>query len=109
MIRCNRNDGNADAISALLDEAKSQVQRARMAGGGETCSGQMSTADDANAQLLYEMLMRWELQVEVTMGLVVISQDGTVTAAGEARLATGMARLCSETSWIPSGNIQSSE
>lgn len=84
--RCKRNDGNADAISALLAQSKDQVQRARETGGGETCRGQTLTADEANAQLLYEMVTRWEVHVEVTMGLVVISPDGALTATGKARL-----------------------
>ena len=65
------------------------MQRARDSAGGETCSGCELTVDEANAQLLYDTITLWELHVEVTMGLVVISPDGSVKVTGdkEARLS----------------------
>jgi len=47
----------------------------------------MLTADETNAQVLYETMALWELQVEVLMGLVVLSPDGTVKATDEGRLS----------------------
>jgi hypothetical protein len=81
------HDGKADAISALLDGAKALVQRARDSAGAETCKGPMLTVDQANAQVLYETVALWELHVEVLMGLVVVSPDGTVKATHEGRLS----------------------
>jgi hypothetical protein len=85
--RCGCNDGKADAISTLLDDAKALVQRARDSAGGEKCKGPMLTVDDANAQVLYETVALWELHVEVLMGLVAVSPDGTVKATDEGRLS----------------------
>jgi len=47
----------------------------------------MLTVDQANAQVLYETVALWELHVEVLMGLVVVSPDGTVKATDEGRLS----------------------
>jgi hypothetical protein len=47
----------------------------------------MLTVDEANAQVLYETVALWELHVEVLMGLVVVSPDGTVKATDEGRLS----------------------
>ena len=85
--RCGCNDGKADAISTLLDEAKALVQRARDSAGSETCKGPTLTVDEANAQMLYETVALWELRVEVLMGLVVVTPDGAVKATGGGRLS----------------------
>jgi hypothetical protein len=85
--RCGCDDGKADVISTLLVDAKALVQRARDSAGGETCKGPMLTADEANAQVLYETVALWERHVEVLMGLVVVSADGTVKATDAGRLS----------------------
>jgi hypothetical protein len=85
--RCGCNDGKADAISTLLDDAKALVQRARDSAGAETSKGPVLTVDQANAQVLYETVALWELHVEVLMGLVVVSSDGTVKGTHEGRLS----------------------
>jgi hypothetical protein len=82
-LRCGCNDGKADDISTLLGDAKALVQRARDTAGGETCKGPILTVDEANAQVLYETVALWELHVEVLMGLVVVSLDGTVKATDD--------------------------
>jgi hypothetical protein len=47
----------------------------------------MLTADEANAQALCETVALWELHVEVLMGLVIVSPDGTVKATHAGRLS----------------------
>ena len=59
------------------------MQRARDSAEGETCSGCLLTANETNAQLLYETVTLWELHVEVTMGIVLVSPDGTVKPAAK--------------------------
>jgi hypothetical protein len=51
----------------------------------------MLKVDEANAQVLYETVALWELHVEVLMGLVVVSPDGTVKATDDK--ATDEGRL----------------
>ena len=87
MRRCGCNEGNADAISTLLDDAKALVQRARDSAGAETCKGPILTVDEANAQVLYEAVALWERHVEVLMGLVIVSPNGAVKATDEGGLS----------------------
>jgi hypothetical protein len=47
----------------------------------------MLTVDEANAQVLFETVALWELHVEVLMGLVVVSPDGTVKVTDDGRLS----------------------
>jgi hypothetical protein len=86
MKQCQCDPSAVAAVFVLLDEAKTLGQRARDESDVGFCVGPTLTADEANAQQLYTVLMRWEQYIATAMGLLEVGDGGALVDADRGQL-----------------------